>query len=157
MLRHRELANGIYWLETSQCEEMLAVCYPIWNTEFSGMVRLMGEVTDFDRAEGINNTMGYMFFSEKTACAAIFELLENRKEWDSTLIDRYALMNAIWENVPKYAIRKNGEEPAGPSSDPFTPWTEDFAEQLAAEKLESRIIGMFPGKGTDYLKFPDPF
>lgn len=32
-IRHWVLDNGIYWLETDQCEEALAVNYPVWSTE----------------------------------------------------------------------------------------------------------------------------
>ena len=32
-LRHRPLDNGIYWLETNQCAEVLAVSYPMWEGE----------------------------------------------------------------------------------------------------------------------------
>ena len=34
--RHWVLANGIYWVETDQCEEILTACYPIWSAELSG-------------------------------------------------------------------------------------------------------------------------
>lgn len=27
-VRHKRLLNGVYWIETDQCRELLAVCYP---------------------------------------------------------------------------------------------------------------------------------
>ena len=35
-IRHWVMDNGIYWPETDLCEEILAVCYPVWSTEQSG-------------------------------------------------------------------------------------------------------------------------
>ena len=32
-LRHRPLDNRIYWMETDQCVEVLAVCHPVWVSE----------------------------------------------------------------------------------------------------------------------------
>ena len=48
-IRHWVMDNGIYWLETDQCEEILAVCYPVWSTELSGLVEKLGEQTEYDR------------------------------------------------------------------------------------------------------------
>ncbi len=59
-LRHQKLENGVYWLETSQCEELLAVCYPIWNTEFTSIARVIGEPTEYDSIQGYDKTMGYL-------------------------------------------------------------------------------------------------
>ena len=43
--RHWILDNGIYWLETDQCEEVLAVSYPVWSSELSNIAEKLGEQT----------------------------------------------------------------------------------------------------------------
>ena len=102
-IRHRKLENGVYWLETSRCEELLAVCYPIWNTEFTSIARVIGEPTEYDSIQGYDKTMGYLFFSQKSCCVAFYELMQTRPAWEGTVIDKTAVMNAIWRYLPKYA------------------------------------------------------
>ena len=41
--RYKALDNGVYWLETSQCKTALAVCHPVWSTEFSEVVAQAGQ------------------------------------------------------------------------------------------------------------------
>ena len=51
-LRYRTLDNGIYWPETSEGTEWLAVCFPIWNAELSTAAIMCGEVLECDKAAG---------------------------------------------------------------------------------------------------------
>lgn len=60
-IRHWILDNGIYWLETDQCEELLAVSYPVWSTELSDLTANLGEQTEYDKAHDIEETLGYIF------------------------------------------------------------------------------------------------
>lgn len=113
-LRYHRMGNGIYWIETEQCTEVLAVCFPVWDGELSEAAQKTAMQLDYDKQHGIENTMGYLFFSEEACCIPVFELLKTRREWeDSGLIDKAALMNAIWENAPAYALAYNGMEQAG--------------------------------------------
>ena len=80
-IRHWILDNGIYWLETDQCEEILAVCYPVWSTELSGLTAGLGEQTGYDRTRGIEKTMGYLFFPMEISCIPLRELLRSRSKW----------------------------------------------------------------------------
>lgn len=154
-LRHRLLENGVYWLETDRGEELLAVCYPIWNGEFSHITQEIGEMTPYDRAYGIDKTMGYLFFSKQSSCVALFELMETRKQWEGTLIDRPALMNAIWEYLPRYALIKNGQEQMGINNLLALLMTEFHIDDIEPQIAYSRMICMYPGKGTDFLKLPE--
>lgn len=149
-LRHKTLGNGVYWLETDQAEVMLAVCYPIWNKEFSPMARVIGDVTAYDRKQGINKMRGYMFFAEQTLCVAVFELMETRPQWEGTLVDKPALMNAIWKNIPKYALIKNGQAPE--TKERLDILDTEYRIKPMSETTEKQIIGMYPDKGTDFLK-----
>lgn len=73
-VRHKTIINGVYWLETDRCDEVLAVCYPIWNAEISIPEQLQGEQLERDRALGIENTLGYLFFLGQASCIPLFEL-----------------------------------------------------------------------------------
>lgn len=42
-LRHRPLDNGVYWIETEQCVEVMAVCNPIWDGELSEGLSELGQ------------------------------------------------------------------------------------------------------------------
>lgn len=113
-LRNLILSNGIYWLETDQCKEVLAVCYPVWTSAFSAAVMLEADQLGYDINHGIDKTMGYLFFSKEASCIAIFELLRTHPEWISTgKIYQSALMNAIWEFHPEYALAYNTQEMVG--------------------------------------------
>lgn len=141
-LRHQKLENGIYWLETSQCEELLAVCYPIWNTEFTSIARVIGEPTEYDYIQGYDKTLGSLFFSRENRCIALYELMQTRPAWAGTLIDKPALMNAIWKNCPKYAV-------ALPQLDE-TAW-KNYLTKVKTER--DALIGIYPDAGDDFLLF----
>ena len=51
-VRHKAILNGVYWLETDRCEEMLAVCYPIWQADISIPEQNLGEQLAYDRMRG---------------------------------------------------------------------------------------------------------
>ena len=73
-LRHRPLDNGIYWMETDQCAEVLAVSYPMWEGELSEGVQTSAQRLDHE------GELGYLYFSKQAACVAIWELLRTRSE-----------------------------------------------------------------------------
>ena len=64
-IRHRALDNGIYWIETDQCEEVLAVAHPAWAADLPKSVLRHGRQLTYDTEHGINHTLGYKFFSKK--------------------------------------------------------------------------------------------
>ena len=72
--RYKPLMNGVFWIETGTGEEVLAVCYPIWNCDFSETVLKQSEQSEEDVREGNDNTLGYLFFSKRASSLALFEL-----------------------------------------------------------------------------------
>ena len=149
-LRYRTLGNGIYWLETSRGRELLALCYPIWNTELSTAALALAKMTEQDRIAGASKSLCYIFFSREDSCVPIYELVTERPAWEETLIHLPALMNALWEYAPKYAMHLNG----GTNQ----VLEEELVQSLEKSGLEiipqptgKRVIGMFPGEGTDFL------
>lgn len=150
--RHWILENGIYWIETDQCEEFLAACYPVWSTELSDLAMQIGEQLAYDQINGIHQTFGYIFFSSKGSCIPIYELMQTRSTWDGTAIDKRALMNAIWRYIPEYAVLTNRWEQTGLNNIISTLLPElDFDQELTAQN--NHMIAMFPDSGEDYQLF----
>ena len=110
-VRHRTIMNGVYWLETDRCEEMLAVCYPIWQANITTPEQNLGEQLEYDRIRGIDNTLGYLFFSKQGSPIPLYELSQLHPEVaESGVVDMAALLNAIYEFFPEYSAIHNEEE-----------------------------------------------
>ena len=151
--RHWTLANGIYWLETDLCEEVLAVCYPLWTAELSTAVEWLGEQTEHDKAQGIHKTLGYIFFPAQISCIPIYELMQTRMEvWSGTVIDKPALMNAIWRDAPEYAVMMNRQEQTG-INDLSAMLLRDFDIAAGPRILPDRMIAISADTGVNYLLF----
>lgn len=148
-LRCRTLSNGIYWLETSTCRELLAVCFPIWQAELSPAAVTLGTVTERDKAVGVTEAMNYLFFTPDAGSVAIYELMERRQEWDGTVIHRPALMNALWEYAPEYALRLSGGKTG--LRDGIGRFPDGARPDCRPQSDGKRLVGMFPGVGTDYI------
>jgi len=113
-VRHRTIMNGVYWLETDRCEELLAVCYPIWQTDISIPEQDLGEQLEYDLIRGINNTLGDLFFPKQGSPIPLYELSRLHPEVaESGVVDMAALLNAIYELYPEYAGVYNLEETVG--------------------------------------------
>ena len=151
-LRHWILDNGIYWLETDQCEKVLAVSYPVWSTELSDLTASLGEQTEYDKAHDIEETLGYIFFSAKVSCIPLRELIRTRPEWTGTLIDKPALMNAIWKVAPEYAALMNCQEQSG-RNDLFSALLAEAGVQVEPNISMDNMIGIFSDAGENYLLF----
>lgn len=150
-LRYKALDNGVYWLETSQCETVLAVCHPIWTTELSDGVAQAGKKLAHSKADDVE--LGYLFFEERASCTAIFELLKVRPEWLKTgLIRRPELMNAIWKYAPMYAAAYNAQEQAG-IHDALGMLLQMVGADSKPQGSVENMICVTPGKGTDFIGF----
>lgn len=147
------LANGIYWLETDQCSETLAVCFPIWRGDLSEAALHYARQTDYDEKNGIENTYGYLFFSEESICVAVFELLKTRSAWLSLKkVDLSALMNAIWWNCPEYAVAYNAWEQRG-LHDPLGQVLRTLGYDVELSGSIEHMIFLTPDAGTDYWRW----
>ena len=151
-LRHWILDNGIYWLETDQCEKVLAVSYPVWSTELSDLTASLGEQTEYGKAHDIEETLGYIFFPAKVSCIPLRELIRTRPEWTGTLIDKPALMNAIWKVAPEYAALMNCQEQSG-RNDLFSALLAEAGVQVEPNISTDNMIGIFSDAGENYLLF----
>ena len=152
VVRHRTLTNGVYWLETDQAVQMLAVTYPLWDS-LSDLAQRLAELLPYDLDAGIENTLGYMFFSERASSIPIFELLGSYPSWTETgLVDKAALMNAVWHDFPEYAAAVNIQEQSG-ANDMVGMLLREFGEDAELHVSPDRLIRLYPDAGTGFLRF----
>lgn len=131
-VRHRTIMNGVYWLETDRCEELLAVCYPIWQADISTPEQDLGEQLEYDRIRGIDNTLGYLFFPKQGSPIPLYELSQFHPEIaDSGVVNMAALLNAIYELCPEYTKLYHEEE---------------------VNQKHSRFIKETVGAGTEFIR-----
>ena len=153
LTRYKSIINGVIALETNEGERMIALCYPIWNAALSDYAVSLAEQTEYDLANNIHKTLGYLFFAETHGCIALFELLgEFPQILSSPLIDAAALGNAVWQNHPDYAAIYNRNEQEG-----LHDCLAGLLRFLGVEDVEptaspDRLIKLTLGVGTDYLK-----
>lgn len=153
LTRYKSIINGVIALETNEGERMIALCYPIWNAALSDYAVSLAEQTEYDLANDIHKTLGYLFFAETHGCIALFELLgEFPQILSSPLIDAAALGNAVWKNHPEYAAIYNRNEQEG-----LHDCLAGLLRFLGVEDVEptaspDRLIKLTLGVGTDYLK-----
>lgn len=147
-LRHRLLDNGVYWIETEQCVDGLAVCYPVWNGELSEGLQKVGLRLD------VEGELGYLYFLRDAACAAVWELLWTRPALVSTgLILKPELMNAIWEYQPGYALGYNNQEQAGLHDALGLLLYVMGVEDRELEGSPDHMITITPNTGTNFIGF----
>ena len=146
-LRHRLLDSGIYYIETSQCKEVLAVCHPVWVTELSNGILGVAEKMEHE------GEMGYLYF-QQAACIAIFELLRTRSSLVAFgLIRNQELMNSIWKHYPEYAVAYNTQEQTGLNNGFGLLLYALGVEDRELERSPEQMITISPGVGTDFIGF----
>jgi len=103
-LRNKMLMNGLYFLETDQCVRTLAVSYPLWSDDLTSDTVALGKQNAYDQQEGIETTLGYLFFSEEDSCLPLYELMTAHPGWDtSKFIVDSALKRAVAQHGPSHA------------------------------------------------------
>lgn len=149
--RHKRLACGVFALETESFERMIAVCHPVWSCDLSDYTVQQAEMLDSDLRQGIDSTLGYLFFPESAGCLTLFELWRFYDEiMASGLIDRAAMMNAIYLNHPQYAVQHNRLEQDGlnDAGAQFWRW---LGFDVEPEGQVENLIRFNPDKGGNYL------
>ena len=151
--RYKPLMNGVFWIETGTGEEVLAVCYPIWNCDFSETVLKQSEQTEEDVREGIDSTLGYLFFSKRASSLALFELWGQYEELRAGgLINYPALMNYIWTYFPEYAATYNIQNQMG-MHDTFGLLMNALGAEVELQNNPNEVIVMSTAAGLDFLNF----
>lgn len=146
MVRHYELASGVFWLETDQCKELLAVASPVWEVDLTETARKLGKMVGRDK-------MGYLFFPKRASCVPLFELLPLHREWKiHGIIDKAALMNALLKYQSRYAAEHNEREYR--IAETIRSSKESQLGILDKQKLVSKdLIYPTEGAGTDFCLF----
>lgn len=150
-LRHKTLHNGVYWIEAEKCESVLAVSYVLCD-DISEETNTLSKLTEFDLKHGIEETKGYIFFHEDVICLAVFELMLFHKNWDWSMIDRPALMNAIGMKFPEYASEHNFREQKG-YNDFLGMVIREFDPSFELDVSQENIIMITEKAGTDFFRF----
>ena len=79
--------------------------------------------------------------------------MQTRMEvWSGTVIDKPALMNAIWRDAPEYAVMMNRQEQTG-MNDLSAMLLRDFDIAAGPRILPDRMIAISVDIGADYLLF----
>lgn len=138
-LRHKAIHNGVYWLETEQARQVLALC-PILEDSLSDAARSLAE-------HGVEE--GYLFFREQASCIPLFELTPLYRQWETSCINRKALENAIWRYYPEYAIEYNAREAAG-QHDLAGLVLRSLGSPADLTASNRQMIALSPDEGTDF-------
>lgn len=150
-VRHQRIDNGVYWIETDKCRNVLSVCYPYWNTEFSEYAIKIGAKQNNGLIFDGEDSGEDLFFLDRDACIPIFELLEMRPEWsENNMVNPLALMNAIWDYHPKYALAYNTQEQAG-LHDTLGLLVNSLGGEAELQGSPKNMIFMTPNMGNQYL------
>lgn len=122
----------------------------MWSTELSDLTASLGEQAEYDKAHDIEETLGYIFFPEKASCIPLRELLRVRPEWAGIVIDKPALMNAIWNVAPEYAYLMNCQEQSG-KNDLFSSLLAEAGVDVEPNIAMDNMIPLFPDAEKDFL------
>ena len=107
---------------------MLAIAYPLCE-DLTYKTKRLGQQTDYDLEHGIDNTYGFRFYTYRSSCLPVFELLQYADETWESKINVGSLKNAILKFHP------------------------DYAEDTPCIPPDMELI-MSPGAGFDFYAFP---
>lgn len=147
--RNKVIANGLYWLETEQCQRGLALASPIYD-DLSDGARGLAERYDNDSSE---YAPAYLFFRESDSCVPLFELLsEMRKERLYCEINWAALMNAVYHCHPEYAAQHNLAEQVG-LNDGFGRFLHTMGLEVELRSSPERLLSLTAQAGREFIDF----
>lgn len=114
MTRYIVLSDGIFALETDAGVRLIAVAGIFWSAELQDTTIQLGMKVGNPLGDEVPVEVQYLFFSEEDGCLALFELLLSHPALrNSTRLDKLALMNAVWQHHPDYALTHNFREQHG--------------------------------------------
>ena len=150
--RYHALMKGVFWIETDQCKEALAVCYPMWNGDLSDGVMELGIPAEGDAQAGMDIALGYLFFNQTAGSLALFELWQLYDSLrDSGYIDYPALMNYIWKYAPEYAAAHNLNNQFG-LNDTLGLLLNSLGDERELQSFPEDNIMISEGAGLRFLK-----
>lgn len=147
--RYQPLIPGVFALVTEFGGKALSVCYPIWAGDLTTFTVGMGHQTEYDQTNGIHNTFGNLFFSEGTACLALFEL-PLTYQMPKSIVNMAAVQNAVFQNFPEYVVHHNHREALGLNDGNALLLRMCGADIEPTDKREN-LLTLDPNAGCDYL------
>lgn len=147
-LRNKVIANGVFWLETEQCIQSMAVALPLTDVLSDEAMSLACTLDGYGW-----HSPACLFFRRTDSCVVLFELLLFLPK--GTLfatVNRAALENAILKHHPKYAERFNKSRWRDARD------TADYSvlshgKHAAMRRFTEEKIRFSPEAGTAYLQF----
>ncbi len=113
-VRVKKVSEGLFFLETDQCRWVMAVSFPIWNTELSDYAVGLGAFCDDELAARVKESR-YLVFPRERCAPAIYELLEGPDHQGlMRFIQSTQVLEAhLWEHFPEYTLSHNANEISG--------------------------------------------
>lgn len=149
--RYKTLHPGAFWIETDQCKTTFAVSY-IMRDDITDEVYNLAKLTPFDEEHGLDQTLGYFFFQEDDICLIVFEIINFENNTKQEMIDKPALMNAIWHYHPEYAVQHNTREQYG-ENDHIGMIMRLIDPTVELHGSEENLITITPEAGIDFFRF----
>lgn len=151
-IRHRVLSSGLFWLETEQFRQGLAVAFPKYD-DLSDGARGLAECGGDGPAPADGQTPAYLFFQEHDSAVPLLELIFMAGKPElCRVIDRAALMNAIYLYHPEYAAQHNLAEQMG-RNDGIGQFLQAQGLDVEPTSVTERFISMSGGKGAQFIDF----
>jgi len=150
--RHKVIANGLFWLETEQCQRGLAVAAPQYD-DLSDGAQGLAEKFSGDFAVLESKEPPYLFFRDVDSSVPLFELLSEISPNKLTSpVNIAALMNAIYRYHPEYAAMQNMAEQSG-QNDGFGGLLNSLGFPAERHISADRFVKMSPQTGTEFIAF----
>lgn len=146
-IRHRDIGNGVCWIETDQFCQVVSICRTMCDDLSETALELAS--TGQEKA-GVPDTWGFLFFTKEDSCLPLFELLPLHPEWLGA-IDCQALQNAVVQYHPTYTVAYNFREQLGLNSVSGQLLREFAGESL--QNLRLHMLSYTPDAGTEFFTF----
>lgn len=151
-VRHKAISNGVYWLETATCRQVIAIYHGMCD-DLSSMAKELSVPVSRGSLPGLPDVWGYFFFEKEDSCIPVFEMLPLHPEWtDRGIIDRMALMNAILQKYPQYALQNNFQEQLG-QNDRLKKLLKDAGIAYAPNRSLKNMISLSNEAGVEFYTF----
>lgn len=153
MTRYVTLSDGIFVLETDTGARLIALVGIIWSVELQYTTIQLGMKVENPAGVEVPVEVQYLFFTEKDGCLALFELLQAHYELlASPRLDKLALMNAIWQYHPGYALSHNLREQRG-VNDLLSLLLNDVGVGCELSGSAENMVVISPEVGTEYVRW----
>ena len=153
MTRYITLSDGIFALETDAGTRLIALAGIIWSLELQDTTIQLGIKVANPVGGEAPVEVQYLFFTEEDGCLALFELLLSHPALcESKRLDKLALMNAIWNFHPDYALTHNSREQQG-LNDLLGLILNEVGIECELSGSAENMVALSPEAGTEYVRW----